>query len=311
MNIEQANSIPLTEILEKLGYPPVKHRGYDVWYSSPFRKEKTPSFHIHTKKNVWYDFGECKGGDVVSFARHYLMSHKEDHLELDALRWLDNIKPSCRIEFIPTEKPHAEVCALALQSVSSLRHVGLISYLQDRGIPEKLARKYLREAVVYNRNTGNMFYAIAFQNDEEGYELRNNLFKGCIAPKYITLIRGKKSPSPEVHIFEGFMDFLSALRHYNTDQFDGDAIILNSVNCLHLAFAYIKGYTYKTVYSWLDNDMTGQRATDILADFVTKEAGLFFRAMNRVYLPYVDVNEWYQQKLKLQRTFNLPKPEDE
>ena len=91
MNIEQANAIPLSAVLQKLGAAPTRQNNHDVWYRSPFRKERTASFHIHTKRNVWYDHGEGKGGKVVDFVCRYLESQGEDHTPVDALRWLTNM----------------------------------------------------------------------------------------------------------------------------------------------------------------------------------------------------------------------------
>ncbi|PZR15126.1 MAG: hypothetical protein DI539_18420, partial [Flavobacterium psychrophilum] len=122
MNIEQANGIALSEILQKIGYSPAKQRGADIWYLSPLRNEKTPSFKIEAIKNVWFDFGIMRGGDVVSFARFYLESQGEDHTTVDALRWLRNmmISPSVNYKKAVAKAEHS-VPALVLQSVRNLQ----------------------------------------------------------------------------------------------------------------------------------------------------------------------------------------------
>jgi hypothetical protein len=320
MNIEQANNIPLSEILEKIGCRPVKVRGNEIWYLSPFRDEKTASFKIHTEKNVWQDFGlgaggsfglEKTGGDVVKFIRYYLMFHNEDCMTADALRWLRNIFPSYSVSsysysFPRREEPAEQAPALTLQSVAELKHEGLIDYIERRGIPAGLAKKYVKQAVLHNGNTGNFIYAICLTNEAEGYELRNKFFKGCIGSKNVSVIRGEKTPAQEVHVFEGFIDFLSALALQNKTKLEGDAIILNSVNCLPKAFVYIKDYSYRTVYSWLDNDETGSDATEVLKEFVTAECDLSFKPMNGTYEPQKDVNEFLTEKIKLCRTFDIP-----
>lgn len=44
----------MSEIMESIGHLPVKNsNNLDLWYYSPFRKEKTPSFHVNAVKNVW------------------------------------------------------------------------------------------------------------------------------------------------------------------------------------------------------------------------------------------------------------------
>lgn len=86
MNAEQANAIPMPEIMDKLNFLPVKSNSLDIWYYSPFRKERTPSFHVNGIKNVWYDFGESKGGKVIDFVRAWLEHSAEDSTIADALR---------------------------------------------------------------------------------------------------------------------------------------------------------------------------------------------------------------------------------
>jgi hypothetical protein len=42
-------------------------RNQDHWYLSPLREEKTPSFKVDRRINVWYDHGTGKGGDLIDF----------------------------------------------------------------------------------------------------------------------------------------------------------------------------------------------------------------------------------------------------
>ena len=46
MNIEEAKSIQLEDYLRRMGFNPVKQQGDSIWYCSPFREEKTPSFKV-------------------------------------------------------------------------------------------------------------------------------------------------------------------------------------------------------------------------------------------------------------------------
>ena len=55
MSCQQARQIDLVEYLSQLGYNPQKVKGPDHWYLSPFRKERTPSFKVNRRLNVWYD----------------------------------------------------------------------------------------------------------------------------------------------------------------------------------------------------------------------------------------------------------------
>ena len=70
-NCIEANRIDLVDFLSNLGYTPQKVRNNDYWYLSPLRNEKTPSFKVNRKLNVWFDFGEGKGGNLVDFGMQY------------------------------------------------------------------------------------------------------------------------------------------------------------------------------------------------------------------------------------------------
>lgn len=69
MNIQEAKKIRLVDFLGGLGHHPVIQRGNSVWYKSPFRMEKEASFKIDLRKELWYDFGLGKGGDIITLAK--------------------------------------------------------------------------------------------------------------------------------------------------------------------------------------------------------------------------------------------------
>ncbi len=81
MNCDEANQIDMTDYLSSLGYEPTKIRGNDYWYLSPFRQEKEASFKINRCKNIWYDRGLAKGGNVIDFVtEHYRYNVRRDCL---------------------------------------------------------------------------------------------------------------------------------------------------------------------------------------------------------------------------------------
>jgi hypothetical protein len=74
MNSAQAKKVPLYDLLTRLGHQAIDVRkgGDEVWYRSPFRPgENTASFKIKISDNVWYDFGEGAGGNVLDFVMRY------------------------------------------------------------------------------------------------------------------------------------------------------------------------------------------------------------------------------------------------
>lgn len=299
MNIEQANGIAMTEILRKIGCRPVKQRGDEVWYLSPFRDEKTASFKVHTGKNLWYDFGAGKGGDVVKFACDYLITGTDGTGVSSALKWLRTFSACPRIEIAPAIKQQpSTVRSLEVVRAYELRYRILTNYVESRGIPLELAQEFLKEVLVRNEKTGREFRAIGLYNEAEGYEICTEDFKGSIGSKSISFIRGTKLPASEIHIFEGMWDFLAAFSQHPDQHFEGDVIILNSTSCLPQAFPYIKNYhNYRKLTTWLDNDEAGNNATDYLKELAEKE-GLEFEAMNECYKSFKDLNEWHVNNLK-------------
>ncbi len=302
MNIHDANTIAIPEILAKLNIQPEKVKKNKAWYLSPLRKEKTASFQVDLKNNRWYDYGDGIGGDVVDFVCNYLKHHKETHTKSDALRWIKNMSDkSSEILFsVPLESNNAEVePTLELRNSGTIKQIGLVNYLTTRGIPLPIAQKYLKELHVCNKDSGRKYYALGLANEEGGYELRNPFFKGCLAPKAISFIRGKIPKPKSISIFEGFMDYLSIVSQLKDKQLAGDAIILNSLSCLNQINAYIQGYGYEVAYTWMDNDSSGKVATSTLSSFFKTQEGITHKAMNNLYITYKDVNEWHMSKLNL------------
>ena len=68
MELEEIRQISLVGFLEYLAHFPVSPKGNDVWFRSPFRNERTASFKVDTQRNVWFDFGLGKGGDIFHLA---------------------------------------------------------------------------------------------------------------------------------------------------------------------------------------------------------------------------------------------------
>ena len=131
-------------------------------------------------------------------------------------------------------------------------------------IHQLIAKEYCKE-VSFKLKDKN-FFAIGFQNDSQGYELRCKYFKGSSSPKDVTLI---KNNADKLLLFEGFIDFLS---WFNCKLFftgKHDYLILNTLSFLNRSKSVIKGYP--EVLLFLDNDEAGKRATaELIAAGITK-----------------------------------------
>ena len=167
-------------------------------------------------------------------------------------------------------------------SVVPLRSHALVMYLQERGIPAQIAVTNCQQ-IHYSRR-GKRYYAVAFANQSGGYEIRNRYFKGCIAPKDISIRRVRDGPSTECAVFEGFIDYLSALTLGINN--GADAIILNSVSNVNKAIPVPKDYT--AINCYLDNDSAGKTA---LAELTAKYDSIVIDR-STLYSGFNDLNEY-------------------
>ncbi len=81
MNCEQANQIDLVDYLCALGFNPSKIRREDYWYLSPLRQEKEASFKVNRNKNIWYNHGLGRGGNLVDFAKEFYHCNVSEALQ--------------------------------------------------------------------------------------------------------------------------------------------------------------------------------------------------------------------------------------
>ena len=80
MNTNEAKRIHIEEYLHALGYNPVRRQGDSLWYKSPFRDEQEPSFKVNMERNLWYDFGAGRGGNIIALARELYASDSLPYL---------------------------------------------------------------------------------------------------------------------------------------------------------------------------------------------------------------------------------------
>ena len=238
----QAKTIPITDILSKLGYNPKKTKGTEVWYLSPLRKENTPSFKVDTKLNLWYDHGSHQGGsgiDLIMNLRNFTV--KEAFSELESMfattSSFQQKTPLKSQNNSPLEEKENQDKINeennCIKSIKPLEHKALIEYLESRKINFEIAKHYICE-IHYQLNNMN-FFAIGFQNDSKGFEIRSKHFKGSLknSPKDITTIINPNEESKTLLIFEGFIDFLSLFTvnsFKNYQDLKDDVIVLNSVS---------------------------------------------------------------------------------
>ena len=285
MNIQEAKQIRIADYLQSLGCTPVKQQGNSLWYKSPFRQETEASFKVNTDRNLWFDYGLGRGGNIIALAQELYASDYVPYLLNKIAEQAPYIRP---VSF--SFRQQAFEPSFQQLGVRELTHPALLHYLQERGINTDLARSECKE--LHFIHNGKPYFAIGFPNVAGGYEVRNRFFKGCIAPKDISHIRQQGEPREKCLVFEGMMDYLSflTLRMRNCPampNLDGqDYIILNSVANVSNAIDVLHGYG--RIHCLLDNDEAGRNAYLKLA----KEFSGYIRDFSDNYNGHKDLNDY-------------------
>lgn len=297
--LQDIKTIPIADYLNSLGIKPIKqYRGYALYYA-PYRDDHNASLKVDFIRNLWYDFGLCKGGSIIDLVM--LMKGcgiREAIAELTGEATSSFHSQTITHPRIEENSANLPRKTRRILSISEELPLHLQQYLQEkRGIASELAKPYLR-GIIYT--IGERTYtAIGFPNQAGGYELRDDkAFKGTIAPKDISVVGGindSTSEPPTYNLFEGFIDFLSYLTMKGKEATPA-SIVLNSVGNIRKAIAYLREHHISEVRAFLDNDEAGRQALQSL-----KLAGLRVEDMSQHYAGYKDLNEWLSAERKSQK----------
>jgi len=292
LTIEEIKQIPIPEYLAKLGFEPAKIRGIDYWYHSPLHLDRTPSFKVNIKRNVWYDHGIGEGGTLIDLG---IKLHQCTIPEFLGKVAQDNVLIFHRHNW-SNDKSQPEKPKVEILSVSSLTSHELIAYLNKRRIDKTLASQfcYQVEFRIGKRN----YSAIGFPNRSGGFELRNDWFKGAASPKDLTIIENNKD---HLCVVEGFMDFLSLQEinqhKNNTIPNAASFLVLNSISLVRRSIDFMK--EFKNIHLFLDNDLTAKSAKELLC-----KNDVDYLDASSLYWQFKDVNEY------LTNGFYPSKPEE-
>lgn len=277
MNCKKAKQISLVPILEKIGAVKKKITEREIWYLNPFSNEKTASFKIDIAKNIWFDFGNLgRGGNVLDFVMLYYRCDLKG-----ALAILDKDYHSFSFHKQPILKFAGQIKKnYEIKSIKPITSYRLISYLKSRSLHIEMAKRYCVEVnyLMYGKRR----YGLGFINNEGGYEIRSENFKGCLGKKSITsFLNNSKTAS----LFESWSDFLSYLTLKNNIP-DEDLIILNSTSMVKNTKEILSNYTELKLF--FDNDESGR---DALA-FIKKNTANQIIDCSIHYSDFNDLNEY-------------------
>ena len=162
MTIQEAKQISIADYLQSLGYSPVKQQGESLWYKSPFRQETEASFKVNVNRNLWFDYGLGKGGNIIALAQELYFSDHVPYL----LRKIAEQAPHIRLVSFSFRQQASEPSFQQLE-VGELKHPALLRYLQERGIDTALAKSECKE--LHFIHNGKPYFAIGFPNVAGGF----------------------------------------------------------------------------------------------------------------------------------------------
>jgi hypothetical protein len=284
INCNEAKRMDIVTYLENLSIKPVKINGNDYWYLSPLRDEKTSSFKINRKLNVWYDHGLGKGGKLVDLG--ILLHHcsVQDFLEKlntqgDSFSFHQPVISLQKSEEVVENK-------INLISANPLTDPILCHYLETRNIPVEIAKNYCRQITYLNCQK--QYFAIGFKNNSGGFELRSPNFKSTLSPKDFTYLNTQKPEA--VAVFEGFIDFLSLIASGRQILLElTNFLVLNSLSFFEKARPVME--QHERIYLLLDNDDAGKNCTK-------RALGLSYKYndLSDKYQQDKDINEWLMKE---------------
>ena len=272
--------------LDYLGGRVVKKVANGYLARAPWREDSNPSLTITPNGRGWHDMATGAHGSVIDLVML--------HLGCDLHRACEELEanPSFSLpqSFLNSCGGKEKDSRLTRFDIMPITSRGLYAYLHQRCVSMEIAKQFLMEARYSFREGDSYLYALAYQNDKGGYELRNPTTKRSEAPKGITTHIGREN-APVV-VFEGFFDMLSfatlcgGVKH--------NYVVLNSTVNKEAVLDTLKTYQNK-VYLALDNDMGGDDTTAWLVQHLPSAIDIRDR-----FAPAKDVNE-YLIKLKHER----------
>lgn len=276
MNIQQIKD--KYTCLDYLGDNVVRKTSNGYLARCPWREDKHPSLTVTEDGKGWKDQSTGESGNLIDMVMRCLNTKDFSRICCE----FDSLSPFYQSRVFDGGKEKGS--GFAFIDIVPLQSRGLYAYLVKRHINTHIANQFLQEAH-YGfevRNDGKFLYALAYQNDKGGFELRSEPYKGGTSPKWISTHLDKEN-TPTV-VFEGFFDMLSfatlcgEVRH--------NYVVLNSIVNVDAAIDVLRSMSNK-IYLCLDNDDAGRLTTRQMLDALPSATDISMR-----FAPYKDVNEY-------------------
>ncbi len=285
MNIQQIKE--KYTCLDYLGDRVVKKVANGYLARAPWREDIHPSLSVTPNGRGWHDLATGEHGSVIDLVMRCINTTDIRRACEELIHHAPCTFSFSQQSFISNGEKKKEGGFVKFEVVK-LQSTGLFAYLHQRRVNINIAKQFLLEAHYSFQHTqdGKFLYALAYQNNKGGYELRSEYYKGGTSPKGITVHLDREN-SPVV-VFEGFMDMLSfaslcgGVKH--------NYVVLNSVVNKEAAVEVLKTL-HNQIYLCLDNDDSGEKTTRDMQQHLPGSIDIRSR-----FYPFKDVNDFLKNK---------------
>jgi hypothetical protein len=286
MNISEVkNNILISEFLKREGYTPIRRSGRELMYLSPYRNDTHPSFTVNDDKGLWYDHGDARGGNIVDLATLLYKTTAKDALSR-INRLFDGSTIAPFRDRSATSYPDYPKKHMILKVNSLGQNIAIASYLNERGIYDEAVNTGKVKEVYYEyvnaEGERKRYFGAGWRNDSGGYDVRSRYAKICIDRKDMLVMKGRTG---KANIFEGMMNFLSALREKAVSVHDTN-LVLNSLGLYRKGIIYVKDVQPYEVNLFLDHGEGGDKHTNLFREEVPTAID-----KRNLYAGYGDYNE--------------------
>jgi DNA primase len=291
--IKALKQFPIENYLRGKGIYPTSKSGKCYLYLSPLREEKTASFSVDTERNTFLDFGnsETKTTSIIDLV---MLMEKVNFP--DACKIVEGLDGEKKTEFktdnfsLLTVNNFSKntVKDYQITAVKDLQHPALIRHVESRQISFKTAFTFLKE--IHYSNSKGKFFGVGYETDNGGYVLRSEIMQNPMNLGRTGIKTFAVPESKEITVFEGMFDFLACVELCKRPP-RCTAIVLNSVSNLSKAMPQLN--EAKEIYSYLDNDPAGRKATQKM-----KDSGLNVFDKSAFYEGYKDFSEFWEVRNK-------------
>lgn len=280
MNCKQANTISIVEYLKALGILPKKIIGKCSFFLSPFRDEKTASFKVDPRVNLWVDYGDNNsGGTLIDL----IIKLNPSYAVEDALIHLDSLGHGSfsfhqQKEVLIAEE-NTRIKVLSTKPIGTNK--AITAYLTSREISPLTARMFCKE--VYFSVGGKRFFGVGNENFK-GWSIRNKYWKGCTAQGISFYGDMEDEHFSTLSVFEGIFDMMSFVQMNRCNGKASCLLVLNSLANIQEAIPYLNAFDSVDLY--LDRDDAGRKLTQDLIKSIQN-----CRDKSSLYSDYKDLND--------------------